>query len=128
MLYLFVTVKCESQIPSIIISDVLFEIDDYLTFQDFLQQANIEYEVNELVKVKIHCVGNKQCNTFASAQSTECSLSPPKSDGKETTIGKQFLENFNILLWKLDEHHQKLKEQGCHLPEFILSLHGYQNN
>ena len=198
MLYLFVTVKRESQIPSTILSDVLFEIDDDLTFQDLLQQADLEYKSSEIVKVEVRCVGNKQYNTVASGvksslalcrkdernvshirftisdgsiqstrstssndylnafnimmeQSSIRSLPPPKSgntkrdklyndmlfilrekncgwlNGNETTVGKRFLESLNALLWELDEHHQKLQDRGCQIPEFVLSLHGYQN-
>ncbi|CAG8652574.1 20122_t:CDS:1, partial [Racocetra persica] len=185
----------ESLKPSTILSDTLFEIDDHLTFQDLLQQADVEYESNEIVKVEIRCVGNKQYNTVASGvksslilcrkdernvshirftikdgsiqstsssnqldafniimeRSTQRSLPPLKSsnskrdklyndilsklkdkdcgwlDGKEITIGKQFVESLTALLWELDEHHQKLHDRGCQIPEIFLTLHGYQN-
>ncbi|CAG8712671.1 4018_t:CDS:2, partial [Racocetra persica] len=65
-----------------------------------LQQADVEYKSDEIVKVEICCIRSKQYNTIALGL-----------DEKETTIGKQFLENLNALLWELDEHHEKLKNQ-----------------
>ncbi|CAG8539893.1 5812_t:CDS:2, partial [Racocetra fulgida] len=56
----------EFQKPSIILSDVLFEIDDCFIFQKLLQQANDEYKSDEVVKVEICCIGSKQYNTVAS--------------------------------------------------------------
>lgn len=113
MLYLFVTVKRESQIPSTILSDVLFEIYDDLTFQDLLQQADIEYKSSEIVKVEVRCVGNKQYNTVASGVKSSLALCRKDernvshirftiSDGSiqstRSTSSNDYLNAFNIMM------------------------------
>ncbi|CAG8736727.1 9894_t:CDS:2, partial [Racocetra persica] len=95
MLYLFVTVKRESQILSTILSDVLFEINDYLIFQDLLQQADIEYKSDEVVKVEVRCVGNKQYNTVASGV---------KNGPVQSSNSNNYTNAFNIMMEHSMQH------------------------
>ncbi|CAG8683358.1 19209_t:CDS:2, partial [Racocetra persica] len=92
MLYLFITVKRESQTPSTILSNTLFEIDDHLTFQELLQQADCEYQSHEIVKVEIRCVGSNQYYTVASDGLTQSVSSCNQSDA------------FNIMMERSIQH------------------------
>ncbi|CAG8727329.1 9209_t:CDS:2 [Dentiscutata erythropus] len=140
-----------------ILSAVLFEVDENLTFEDLLYQADSDYVSEEVVRVDIQVRGTNIWHMVASGlngclrMSKKClPNSKPSTNrndqlyndilellrsknlgweyGTQNSLGVAFINKLVSLLYYLDDKHKTLKLRSLKIPSIFFQLPLYQQN
>ncbi|CAG8660812.1 15286_t:CDS:2 [Cetraspora pellucida] len=122
-----------------ILSAVLFEVDENLTFEDLLYQADSDYVSEEVVRVDIQvrakkCLPNSKPSTNCNDQLYNDILELLRSKnlgweyGMQNSLGITFINKLVSLLYYLDDKHKMLKLHSLKIPSIFFQLPLYQQN